>query len=362
MAKRIARAFMTVFGTAMGVAIVASVDEVMKLFNMGLKTVFSAWPLAVILIYAAAAILFGIITFFISPKLMSVIAGAVKAAETKLTEIPLSDIFFAVIGLMTGLVLALLISTLVNEMSFKWLKLLIKIVLYLVFGYLGWSIVIKRRSEINVPNWFKRGGKGSSKQTAARPKIIDTSAIIDGRILDICKTGIVEGALIVPEFVLQELRHISDSPDSTKRNRGRRGLDILNTMRTELSNPVKIDDRDFDDVAEVDAKLLRLAHMIGGVVVTNDYNLNKVASVQRVPVLNVNDLANAIKTTVIPGEEMRTTVIKEGKEANQGVAYLNDGTMIVIDGGKNHVGEELTIVVTSVLQTSAGRMIFAKLK
>ena len=162
--------------------------------------------------------------------------------------------------------------------------------------------------------------------------------------------------------MLQELRHISDSPDSTKRNRGRRGLDILNTMRTELSNPVKIDDRDFDDVAEVDAKLLRLAHMIGGVVVTNDYNLNKVASVQRVPVLNVNDLANAIKTTVIPGEEMRTTVIKEGKEANQGVAYLNDGTMIVIDGGKNHVGEELTIVVTSVLQTSAGRMIFAKLK
>lgn len=362
MAKRIARAFMTVFGTAMGVAIVASVDEVMKLFNMGLKTVFSAWPLAVILIYATAAILFGIITFFISPKLMSVIAGAVKAAETKLTEIPLSDIFFAVIGLMTGLVLALLISTLVNEMSFKWLKLLIKIVLYLVFGYLGWSIVIKRRSEINVPNWFKRGGKGSAKQTAARPKIIDTSAIIDGRILDICKTGIVEGALIVPEFVLQELRHISDSPDSAKRNRGRRGLDILNTMRTEIPNPVKIDNRDFDDVAEVDAKLLRLAHMIGGVVVTNDYNLNKVASVQRVPVLNVNDLANAIKTTVIPGEEMRTTVIKEGKEANQGVAYLNDGTMIVIDGGKNHVGEELTIVVTSVLQTSAGRMIFAKLK
>ena len=201
---------------------------------------------------------------------------------------------------------------------------------------------MKRRGEVNLPSWFRRPGKGSKSSSAARPKVLDTSVIIDGRIADICQTGMLEGQIIVPAFVLAELRHIADSADSLKRNRGRRGLDIL--------------------IAEVDAKLIKLAYDMGGVVVTNDYNLNKVAGVQRVPVFNINELANALKPVVLPGEEMTVNIVKEGKEVGQGVGYLNDGTMVVVDGGRRFVGEDVDVIVTSALQTAAGRLIFAKLK
>ena len=167
---------------------------------------------------------------------------------------------------------------------------------------------------------------------------------------------------MVPKFVLTELQHIADSPDSLKRNRGRRGLDILKYIQESGSVPVVIQDKDYADIAEVDAKLIRLAYEMGGVVVTNDYNLNKVAGVQNVPVLNINELANAIKPLALPGEEMEAAIVKEGKEAGQGVAYLDDGTMIVVEAGKRYLGETVTVLVTSVLQTSAGRMIFAKVK
>ena len=257
-----------------------------------------------------------------------------------------------------------MLSTLTASIPFSWVRLIVNIALYVMFGYLGWSIVTKRKGEINVPSWFKRGQKDKTGKTSgvARPKILDTSVIIDGRIADICQTGIVDGTIIVPGFVLQELRHIADSADSLKRNRGRRGLDILNKMQQELDIPIKVNETDYDDIAEVDAKLIKLAYDMGGVVVTNDYNLNKVAGVQRVPVFNINELANAIKPVVLPGEEMTVTIVKEGKEAGQGVAYLDDGTMIVVDGGRRRVGDAVEVSVTSVLQTSAGRMIFAKIK
>ena len=186
--------------------------------------------------------------------------------------------------------------------------------------------------------------------------------IIDGRIADICRTQFIEGILVVPAFVLEELQHIADSSDVLKRNRGRRGLDILNKMQKEPNVNVKIYDRDFDEVAEVDTKLVRLAKALGGKIVTNDYNLNKVAELQGVAVLNINELANAVKPIVLPGEEMVVHVIKDGKEQGQGVAYLDDGTMIVVDGGRRYIGEDIGVMVTSVLQTAAGRMIFAKPK
>ena len=197
---------------------------------------------------------------------------------------------------------------------------------------------------------------------SSRPKILDTSVIIDGRIFDICKTGFVEGPLVIPAFVLEELRHIADSSDALKRNRGRRGLDILNQIQKELDIPVRIYEKDIDDVQEVDSKLLKLGQILKGMVITNDYNLNKVAEFQGVPVLNINELANALKPVVLPGEEMLVQVIKDGKEMGQGIAYLDDGTMIVVDGGKKYVGESIDVLVTSVLQTAAGRMIFAKPK
>ncbi len=193
-------------------------------------------------------------------------------------------------------------------------------------------------------------------------KILDTSSIIDGRIADLCKTGFLEGVLIIPNFVLNELQKIADSSDPLRRNRGRRGLDILNKIQKENQVAVRIFDMDYEDLTEVDTKLLRLARELEAKVVTNDFNLNKVAELYGVEVLNINDLSNAIKPVVLPGEEMVVHVLRDGKEYGQGIGYLEDGTMIVVEGGKNYIGLNIEILVTSVLQTSAGRMIFAKPK
>lgn len=194
------------------------------------------------------------------------------------------------------------------------------------------------------------------------PKILDTSVIIDGRIFDICKAGFLEGELVIPAFVLGELRHIADSADPLRRTRGRRGLDVLAKMQEELKCAVRIEERDYEDADEVDVKLLRLARELDGAVLTNDYNLNKVAGVTGVRVLNINELAGALRPVVLPGEEMTVHIVREGKEPGQGVAYLEDGTMVVVENGRRRVGETLEVVVTTVLQTSAGRMIFGRVK
>lgn len=193
-------------------------------------------------------------------------------------------------------------------------------------------------------------------------KILDTSAIIDGRIADLCKTGFLEGVLIVPNFVVGELQKIADSADTLRRNRGRRGLDLLNKMQKENQVTIKIFDRDYGEINEVDTKLLKLAREMDAKVITNDFNLNKVAELYGVQVLNINELSNAIKPLVLPGEEMTVHVLRDGKEYGQGIGYLDDGTMIVVEGGRNYIGLDIEVLVTSVLQTSAGRMIFAKPK
>jgi uncharacterized protein YacL len=202
------------------------------------------------------------------------------------------------------------------------------------------------------------------ESTSRQIKILDTNVIIDGRIADVCRAGFIEGTIYVPGFVLDELQHIADSSDSLKRARGRRGLDILNAMRIQLPLLVRTLDARAEAAPgeEVDSRLVKLAGKLGGAIVTNDFNLNKVAELQGVPVLNINELANALKPVVLPGEEMRVMVIKEGKEMNQGVGYLDDGTMIVIDGARRRIGETLEVVVSSVLQTAAGKMIFATIR
>ncbi|MGE5679028.1 MAG: PIN/TRAM domain-containing protein, partial [Pseudomonadota bacterium] len=290
--------------------------------------------------------------------------------ERMLQRIPTSEMLVGALGLIVGLVIAYLISSgPIKLIPFAWLGTILSILIYLLMGYLGISIATKKREDIMgllVP-WKRFAQKDKEKSTVkveniVQPKILDTSVIIDGRIADICKTGFVEGPLIIPAFVLEELRHIADSSDALKRNRGRRGLDILNRIQKELDISVEIIEKDFEELSEVDTKLLKLAQFINGKVITNDYNLNKVAEFQRVPVLNINELANAVKPVVLPGEEMVVQVIKDGKEFGQGVAYLDDGTMIVVDGGKRFIGETIEVVVTSVLQTAAGRMIFVKPK
>jgi len=191
-------------------------------------------------------------------------------------------------------------------------------------------------------------------------KVLDTSVIIDGRIADVVETGFIEGVLVVPKFVLDELQQIADSSDSIKRSRGRRGLDVLNRLKKDKNTLVRITDQDFPEIPDVDSKLVKLGKELDGKVVTNDFNLFKVAEIQGVTVLNINQLANSLKPVVLPGEKMKIVVIKEGKDPGQGIGYLDDGTMVVVDSGKKYVGEEIQVSVTSVLQTPAGRMIFAK--
>ena len=309
----------------------------------------------------------GIIFYLLSSWIINFGKESTTRVEKMLQKVPTGEMM---VGLITGLIIAYLISSgPIKLIPFAWLGTLLSILVYLLLGYLGISIATKKREDIIgflIP-WRKLAQKDKEKQTAkgesvAQPKILDTSVIIDGRIADICKTGFVEGPLIIPAFVLEELRHIADSSDALKRNRGRRGLDILNRIQKELEINVEIVEKDFEDLSEVDTKLLKLAQFMNGKVITNDYNLNKVAEFQRVPVLNINELANAVKPVVLPGEEMVVQVIKDGKEFGQGVAYLDDGTMIVVDGGKRYIGDTIEVVVTSVLQTAAGRMIFVKPK
>jgi len=306
----------------------------------------------------------GFLGVLLAPGIVKKITQTTLWLEQKLYKMSIQEIIGGAIGLIFGLIIATLLGTAVSWIPWVWVGGLLKIIVTLLLGYLGVSVGMKKKEDLL--SFVPRFGKDKLTKTETKPvlsyKILDTSVIIDGRIADICKSGFIEGTLIIPGFVLEELRHIADSSDLLKRNRGRRGLDILNKIRKELDVMVQIHEQDFDDLAEVDSKLVRLAQVMGGQIVTNDYNLNKVAELQGVKVLNINELANAVKPVVLPGEEMTVQVIKDGKEIGQGVGYLDDGTMIVVDGGKKHIGQTIGVLVTSVLQTAAGRMIFAKPK
>ncbi|MFD0590893.1 PIN/TRAM domain-containing protein [Paenibacillus sp. GCM10027627] len=299
----------------------------------------------------------------------TILAGpAVKAMQRGVlltSEMPLRQLLSGTGGLLSGLLLSVLLYPAVAD--FSGVGVLLPAVMALAFGYLGLRIGLAKQEEI-VEGLTALAEKKRPSSANGEPggyeehKILDTSVIIDGRIADICKTGFIEGTLVIPEFVLEELQHIADSSDLLKRNRGRRGLDILNKIQKELDVRVLIYEGDFEEIGEVDSKLVKLAKALQGKVVTNDFNLNKVCELQGVSVLNINDLANAVKPVVLPGEEIIVQVIKDGKEHGQGVAYLDDGTMIVVEGGRDYIGTTMEVLVTSVLQTSAGRMIFAKPK
>jgi len=319
-----------------------------------------------VLVVIGISLVFGIIFFLLSTKIKNIVLGIVGSFERELLKFSMMDIIWGAVGLIVGFIIAFLISQ--PFMDFKYVGTIVAILSYFIFGYLGIKIAIRKKDDfvwpqINFKKSFanKRQDK-NAKEGIISPKILDTSVIIDGRIADICKTGFIEGTLVIPEFVLKELRHIADSSDSLKRNRGRRGLDILNILQKDDYVDVLIETKDYGDNIEVDVKLLKLAKELGGKVLTNDFNLNKVAEFQGVEVLNINELANAVKPVVLPGEEMVVMVVKDGKESGQGLAYLDDGTMIVVEGGKKRIGDSVAVTVTSVLQTAAGRMIFAKLK
>ena len=316
--------------------------------------------------------IFSWLALVLAPFITNSLFNYAELLTTSLSKIPTSDILVMVFGIGIGLILANLIGG-----PFSRLPIVgpyIPIVLSLVLGIVGAKLALRKHNDIvgffnRIPN--RKVIKPAEKQPDAitgalsdrlysTNKLLDTSVIIDGRIMDIMAAGFLEGQLVVPNFVLEELQKLSDSADNLKRAKGRRGLDLVQDLRISYKEQVVVVDNDYDDISEVDAKLVRLAKQAYAAIITNDYNLNKVAGIQGVKVLNINELANAIKPLVIAGEEMNVYLVKEGKEANQAIAYLDDGTMIVVENGRHSIGNSIPVVVTSVLQTSAGRMIFAK--
>jgi uncharacterized protein YacL len=273
--------------------------------------------------------------------------------------VPSQELLAGTVGLVVGLLIAALLAVPLSMLPDP-LGRVLPLVATLCLAYLGVTIMASRHTDLlemlGRPSTGGSDGKGGKKGVYV---ILDTSAIIDGRIADISRTGFVTGTMLIPRFVLNELQHIADSPDALRRNRGRRGLDMLNKLQKDSTVPIQVSEVDVADVPEVDGKLVVLAKNLSASIVTNDFNLNRVAELQGIRVLNINELANAVKPVVLPGEDMRTLVIQEGKEVGQGIGYLDDGTMVVIENGRKYIGADLDVTVTRVLQTVNGRMIFA---
>lgn len=279
--------------------------------------------------------------------------------ELGLRKVSMSGLSSAVFGLILGLIMAKLVG---DAFSLALIQpdtlAIIRVGLTLIFCYLGMVMALRGKDEFNIIIPYVRLRRQDQNQDMI---LLDTSAIIDGRIVDICKTRFLSGKIIIPRFVLKELQQIADSTDSIKRQRGRRGLEMLHAIKKESDLDIALHEEDFPEITEVDAKLVKLAKLLSANILTVDFNLNRVASIQGVKVLNINELANAIKSVVFPGEQMRIKLIKEGKEHNQAVGYLDDGTMVVVEDARRFIGQELKVVVTSILQTQAGRMVFTKI-
>jgi uncharacterized protein YacL len=301
----------------------------------------------------------GLVGFVLTPFLTT---RPYRALQQRIKQTPATDLLAAVTGLVLGLLIAVLLSFPLSLLPSPFREIL-PIIAAVVFALLGMSTLISRRrdfAQLFSGRLSLRSGEGAANLPDERSVLLDTSVIIDGRIADISRTGFLSGTLLVPRFVLNELQHIADSSDALRRNRGRRGLDILNRMQKDTTRPLRITDMDVDEVREVDDKLIALAKRLRCPVLTNDYNLNRVAEIQGVTVLNVNELANAVRLVFLPGESMHIEIIQEGKEVGQGVGYLDDGTMIVVEEGRRYIGNTINVTVTKVLQTAAGRMIFAR--
>lgn len=355
--KRVVQLFFAVIGVVLGYAFAPALF--VDVFEMNFPPFKWAW---------FGAVLGGSVFIVGTIWLVNYVTTLIKWLEERLQKTPLADILSGTIGMVIGLLVAYLFAPALHVIPI--IGISVQLFASILLAYLGLRIGFTKREDL--VNLFAgklslkdKDREKDKKAGGFRPgeaKLLDTSVIIDGRIADLVQTGFLDGVLVIPSFVLEELQHIADSSDVLKRNRGRRGLDVLNRIQKELKVKVQVLEIDFEEIQEVDSKLVRLAKQNGGKVVTNDFNLNKVCELQGVSVLNINDLANALKPIVLPGEDLTVQVIKDGKEYNQGVAYLDDGTMIVIEGGREYIGGKLDVSVTSVLQTSAGRMIFAKPK
>ena len=359
--KRIFQLVITLIGAVLGLVIFNTINAA--------SAFIAESGITFIIANVIAGLIGGVIFYLISTPISDKLSKNLVNIEGQISELPAGKLIVGTFGIIIGILIATLLTrpltTLQLPVVGNSIFVLLSILLYIGLGYLGWRVSIRNSDEFfSLFNKGKDGVRGPiqrmREKNLASPKILDTSVIIDGRILDILHTEFIEGDLIISEFILEELQHIADSPDDLKRERGRRGLDIVNAIKKYEKINLVIVDTDYPDIKEVDSKLLKLALDMNGKIFTNDYNLNKVADVQGIPVLNINDLANALKPVVIPGEHMTIEVIKEGKGKNQGVGYLEDGTMVVVEDGDKYIDQTIDAVVTSVLQTSAGRMIFVR--
>ena len=409
MLNRVVRFFITLTFVILGGALFKLASPILatfitlEFFQLQVDAGIFQLTLANLLCIVSGVLLGGVCGWLVSPFFIRKLGSFTSFVEKNLSKMPINDVIAGSIGLAVGLIIADLLGNAFSRIPY--VGNYIPIIFSIVLGYLGIHLTIKKRKELAgsfefVPRVLKdvlRSRENEKKLKVSseveeqheeivseekisetsvsehkvsllkvKPdktknyKLFDTNVIIDGRIADICKTGFLEGTMLIPVFVLEELQHIADSPNSLRRVRGRRGLDILQKMREDETLNVEVMNIDFEDIAEVDSKLVRLAQKVEGKIITNDFNLNKVAQLRGVEVLNINDLSNAVKPVVIPGEIMRVQVVKDGKEPGQGVAYLDDGTMIVIENGHRYLSRTIAVEVTSALQTSAGRMIFAK--
>ena len=312
--------------------------------------------------YAAVFFLIGALTGLVLTPYATV--RPFLAVRKRVRQAPAQQLLASILGLVVGLVIAALLVFPLSLLPSP-LRQILPFVVAVVFGYFGIMVMTTRQHDIfslvrgQMP---ERGSKGRESKAGARPVLLDTSVIIDGRIADISRTGFVDGEMLVPRFVLNELQHIADSSDALRRRRGRRGLEMLRRLQSDSVTPVRVIDMDIEGVREVDDRLVLVAKRMSCPIVTNDYNLNRVAQLQGVRVLNINELANAVKALFLPGEGLMIEIIQEGKEIGQGVGYLDDGTMVVIEDGKPYIGQRVEVLVTKVLQTAAGRMLFARLE
>ena len=358
MRKRIIRLLFVIVGAAVGFYYLPPIWIAMR-NQLGVQL---ARPIESAIDFLIGALVFWLISLLLTDWTIKML----KQAENALTKKSLTYLLFGAISTIFGLILAILIPIPLWRLSIPVVNNVLPVLLMILFSYLGFHLGTTRQDE-----WrrllTRRGRDDQEAQVIKRQdenyhhyKILDTNILIDGRIYDLVKTGFLEGTLLVPNFVLYELQYIADAGESIKRVRGRRGLDILNKLRSEKIVPVEMYKGDFEDIKEVDEKLIALAKKVDGVIVTNDYNLNKVIQFQNVQVLNINNLAKSLRPRVIPGEQLTVVVVKKGTERQQGVAYLDDGTMVVVEDGRYYMNEQLDVEVTSALQTDAGRMIFAR--
>jgi len=320
-------------------------------------------PISLIIFQILTTLIFGFIGFLIAPWIS---IKPVNAIRKRLSKVSAQTLVFGLIGLIVGLITTALLAYPISLLPAP-LGSILPFVAALLFGYLGIVIFVSRQKDLRqVASSFGKGSGAAEEKTETgglqdtRRILVDTSAIIDGRIADIARTGFIPGRLLIPRFVLNELQYVSDSADNLRRQRGRRGMEVLSELQKDSSIPVTITDIDVEGVREVDERLIVLARQLSCPILTNDYNLNRVAELQGVSVLNINELANAVKAILLPGETLDMKIIQEGKEYGQGVGYMEDGTMVVVENGHRHIGKTISISVTKVLQTAAGRMIFAK--